>query len=117
MDATAWDRLKASIPIGTEVTGRIVACQPFGVFVDLGLGFHGLLELPEFSDPSIRKRGMSSFPSVGESITARVLQYMERNKQLRLTQHNGTEEQWAKIRAEQESWNGVIPEIQAEQGR
>lgn len=99
MDAVAWDRLKKTVPVGSEVSGRVVGCAPFGVFVDLGIGFLGLLELPEFADAVVRSRGQDSFPSVGDSIAARVLQHIEGNQQLRLTQNNIAESEWSKIRA------------------
>ena len=85
MGASDWERVKAAVPIGTEVSGRVVSCQPFGVFVGLGLGFPGLLEVPEFGDAAARPRGADGFPGVGEVLTARVLQHMNHNQQLRLT--------------------------------
>lgn len=99
MGAADWDQVKAAVPIGAEVSGRVVSCQPFGVFVDLGLGFSGLLEVPEFGDATARSRGMDGFPAVGAVLTARVLQHMDHNQQLRLTQRPLTAEQWDQVRS------------------
>lgn len=98
MGAAEWDQVKAAVPVGAEVSGRVVACQPFGVFVDLGLGFPGLLEVLEFADPAAQSRGEESFPAVGASVTAWVLQHVDHNRQLRLTQRRLSAEQWEPIR-------------------
>ena len=98
MGAADWDRVKAAVPIGAEVTGRVVSCQPFGVFVDLGLGFPGLLEAPEFGGAAGRSLGMEDYPAVGSAVTAWVLQHADHNQQLRLTQRPLTAEQWEQIR-------------------
>jgi ribosomal protein S1 len=91
--------MKAAVPIGSKVSGRVTACAPFGVFVDLGLGFPGLLELPEFADAAPRPQGVTRLPAVGDQISAWVLQHDDHNRQLRLTQRAQTGEQWEQIRA------------------
>ncbi|MFO0808881.1 MAG: S1 RNA-binding domain-containing protein [Gemmataceae bacterium] len=98
MESADWDQVKASVPVGTEVSGRVVGCQPFGVFVDLGLGFPGLLEVPEFAEPPARSRGMEGYPAVDAVITARVLQHVDSGRQLRLTQRPLTAEEWEQVR-------------------
>ena len=108
MGAADWDRVKAAVPIGAEVSGRVVACQPFGVFVDLGLGFPGLLEVPEFGDATARSRGMEGFPAVGVVLTAGVLQHMDHDQQLRLTQRPLTAEQWEQARGWVQGWGRTI---------
>lgn len=98
MAKSDWERVKAAVPLGSEVSGRVVAVQPFGVFVDLGLGFVGLLEVPEFGGP-IRPRSLEEYPPVGVSVTARVLQHADRNQQLLLTQRPLTGADWERVRA------------------
>jgi len=108
MEATDWDRVKAVVPIGSEVSGQVVGHLPSGVFVGLGLGFLGQLELPEFADPAVRSRGQC-FPPLGAPLTARVLQHVDHNQQLRLTQRTLSEEEWEKVRV-------FLRERPAEQG-
>src|SRR6516164_3358726 len=43
--ASAWKAGKSRVPDGSRVTGVVVAKYPFGVFVDIGLGFPALLEI------------------------------------------------------------------------
>ena len=104
MGVADWDRVKAAVPVGTEVSGRVVARQPFGVFVDLGLGFPGLLEVAEFGDATARSHGKVGFPAVGELLTARVLQHLDHDQQLRLTQRPLTAEQWEQVRGWVQGW-------------
>ena len=70
MAVTDWHHVKVAAPIGYEVSGQVVGHLPSGVFVDLGLGFLGQLELPEFSDLAVRSRGQECFPPLGAPITA-----------------------------------------------
>jgi ribosomal protein S1 len=99
MGAADWNKVKAAVPVGADVSGRVVSCQPFGVFVDLGLGFPGLLEVPEFADPTARSGGAEGFPAVGAPVSAWVLQHVDHSQQLRLTQRPLTAEQWEQVRS------------------
>src|SRR4051812_33114179 len=99
MGTSDWDLVKATVLIGSEVSGRVVASCPFGVFVDLGIGFLGLLEVPEFADPAARSQGEVRFPAIGVRLTARVLQHVDHNQQLRLTQRPLSADEWNRIRA------------------
>lgn len=117
MGAAEWERVKATVPIGAEVSGRVVACQPFGVFVDLGLDFLGLLEIPELGDSAARSRGKVVFPAVGAPLTARVLQHADHNQQLRLTQRALSDEQWEQVRGFLREWRPAEPGAPADGGR
>ena len=33
-----WISVKNRFPVGFPVTGRVIASQPFGVFIDIGVG-------------------------------------------------------------------------------
>ncbi len=90
-----WEGAKALLPRGTQVTGRVTNCQPFGAFVDLGVGFRGLLELINFAEGRTRR---VRIPDVGSLITAWVVDYRERNQQIELTQLPRTPEQWEVMR-------------------
>ena len=116
MGAADWDQVKAAAPIGAEVSGRVEACCAFGVFVDLGVGFRGLLEVPNFADPPARSRGVEGYPAVGTPITARVLQHDEHNRQLRLTQRPLTDEQWEQVRRFLGEWRPAGPGATADAG-
>jgi ribosomal protein S1 len=79
-----WDEVKERLPVGTEVTGRVVAVRPFGVFVDLGVGFSGLLEVPNMAGEG--RKTEADYPQVGQVVTANVLWHRDTNQQICLTQ-------------------------------
>jgi len=87
-----WDNLIAEYPPGTQVSGTVRACQRFGVFVLLDElpDVPTLLEVIHFnvneSSPDNRIRYPEEYPSIGDRITARVLAWSEKTKDLRLTQ-------------------------------
>ncbi len=62
----------------------MVVVAPFGVLIDLGIGFEGLLLVPEMAADN-RKR-MEDYPQVGQSVTATVLWHNDQRKQFSLTQ-------------------------------
>jgi predicted RNA-binding protein with RPS1 domain len=53
-DDDAWAELTRVWHIGDRVRGRVLNVQPFGVFVDLGVRYPGLIELPELQRSQYR---------------------------------------------------------------
>jgi len=68
--AAAVSRLKDSLQIGMEITGRISSLQNFGAFVDIG-GIEGLIPASELSWAKNNKPG--DFLSVGQEITVKLI--------------------------------------------
>ncbi|MGL5095528.1 MAG: S1 RNA-binding domain-containing protein [Fimbriiglobus sp.] len=85
-DPATWDAVKARLPLGTTVAGTVLYVAPFGVFVDLGGGGVGLLRVPEMAGD--HRKQMADYPQVGDVLTAMVLWYDERNRQVTLTQRS-----------------------------
>ena len=83
-DQKRWESVKARLPVGTAVEGRVVHVAPFGVFVDLGVGFDGLLLVPEMAGAG--PKTMAEYPKTGETVNARVIQHRDGNRQVSLTQ-------------------------------
>jgi small subunit ribosomal protein S1 len=84
MNPWDWDEVKRLLAIGTDVEGVVTRVAPFGVFVDLGVGFDGVLEVPQMAGTN-RKR-IEDYPAVGARVTAKVITHQDRNKQVYLTQ-------------------------------
>jgi ribosomal protein S1 len=88
----AWDALIAAHPPGTPVSGEVVSCQRFGVFVRLDQlpGVEALLEIIHFgllvANPEHRIEFPADYPPVGSRIEARVLGWCLKPKDVRLTQ-------------------------------
>jgi small subunit ribosomal protein S1 len=57
-----WQRFLADHADGGPVTGQVVDVQPFGVFVELADGIHGLLHVSNYTTE----------PAVGETISVRI---------------------------------------------
>ena len=85
-DNEKWNDVKARLPVGTVVDGKVVHVAVFGVFVDLGVEFYGLLRVPEMAGSG--PKTMDDYPQVGESVTARVLYHSDSNRQIILIQRD-----------------------------
>jgi ribosomal protein S1 len=85
---TAWEDLKSSLSVGQIVSGKVVSHAPFGVFVDLGLPFLGVVEIPYFKDDTARLQ-REDFPAVGATIRARIIAFADHNHQVRLSVRPG----------------------------
>lgn len=85
-----WEEAMSRHPIGSEVSGTVVSVMPFGVFVDLGVGFWGLLEVPNMAGDT--KKAISDYPQVGQLVTANVLQHADLDQQIRLSQRGWLQE-------------------------
>jgi ribosomal protein S1 len=58
----AWQRFLVEHADGGVVTGRVVDIQPFGAFVELAAGIHGLLPSASYS----------AAPETGSTISVRI---------------------------------------------
>jgi ribosomal protein S1 len=87
-----WNALIDSHPRGTLVSGEVVSCQIFGVFVRLDQlpEVQALLELIHFeilvADPNHRIKFPVDYPQLGSRINARILAWCLTPKDVRLTQ-------------------------------
>jgi len=68
--AAALNKLKESMTIGMDVTGKISSLQNFGAFVDMG-GIEGLIPASELSWAKNNKP--ADFLSVGQEVTAKLI--------------------------------------------
>jgi transcriptional accessory protein Tex/SPT6 len=85
----AWEELKQRFAIGQSVTGTVVARAPFGAWIDLGVGFPGLLEIISMADltPATPQRYRAGeWCPVGTKVTAFVGSLGDRNHQIGLWQ-------------------------------
>jgi ribosomal protein S1 len=107
-----WEELKATLPRGSYVKGRVVSVHPFGVFVDIGLDprIPVLLEIIHFKivedDPGHGINLPDDYPKVGDEIEARILAYRMKPHDIRLTQLSHLEwihSQWLRDQQPEES--------------
>lgn len=67
----SWKELTERLQIGQEITGTVFRQEPFGVFVDIGEAFHGIVLAPYISTKI--GLGLDEYPKVGETITSIVI--------------------------------------------
>ena len=84
----AWPAIIAALPIGSRVTGEVVARQPFGVFIRIdGVpDALGLAEITSLPDDAV-------LPVVGRRIAGEVIWHVEHNHQNQAATSRGRERQ------------------------
>lgn len=87
-----WDKLIPHFPPGTNVSGTVLACQRFGVFVRLDElpDVPSLLEIIHFdineTSPNQLIQFPIDYPAIGDRINARILAWSAKPNDVRLTQ-------------------------------
>jgi len=80
----SWNEVKRCFAIGAEVKGIVTRLEHYGVWVDLGIGFDGLLLVTEMAGEI--KKGLDEYPQVGEIVSAKVVRHNDDERKLKLSQ-------------------------------
>jgi hypothetical protein len=80
----AWRQLKARLPVGELVTGKVVACYYHGSFLDTGHGFPARLGVI-WSQAGVE----GPRPSLGDTVSGRVRGFELGDRVIELTQLDG----------------------------
>lgn len=83
---SSWETAKLSLPVGTLVSGRVVARFHFGVFCDIGVGFPALLEIIRMRDMTPERYRNTEWCPVGTELTATVTGCGDAGRQIGLSQ-------------------------------
>ncbi|BDD13094.1 hypothetical protein FUAX_55260 (plasmid) [Fulvitalea axinellae] len=68
-----WERFCGRLRVGDRVTGRVFKHEPYGVYVDIGEDFYGIVLVPMIrKEPRIR---VEEYPAIGSSVTAVILAF------------------------------------------
>ena len=78
-----WDELKENLTVGEVVTGTVRQHWPFGVLVDLGHGFDGLIQVTDFKDEGVMTP--DEYPAVGAEVRAVVRGFKDHGQQIWLS--------------------------------
>jgi ribosomal protein S1 len=81
-----WDALKQRIAVGQTVTGTVVAKSPFGAWIDLGIGFPGLLEILVIEGLTPERYRADDWCAPGSEVTAYVGVFRDEMRQVILWQ-------------------------------
>lgn len=81
-----WNEAKRQHLQGGSVEGTLARIEPYGVWIDLGVGFDGLLLVTEMAGNG--PKWVEDYPQVGSRITATVVGYYDERKQFVLSQRS-----------------------------
>ena len=79
----AWPATIEALPIGTHITGEVIARQPFGVFIRIN-GIPDAVGLAEI----IPMPPETTLPDLDTAVVGEVIWHTEHNHQVRLKLHN-----------------------------
>lgn len=82
----AWKAVKLRFTRGESVTGTVVGKSPFGVWVDLGVGFPALLEIVAIADLTPEQYRAGDWCPVDSEVTALVGGFRDHSRQIKLWQ-------------------------------
>lgn len=83
LTADPWSELESRLHKGVAVTGKVTRVADFGVFVEVGNGFEGLVHISELSREKVESA--AAFCHEGEEVTAVVLGLDRANKKISLS--------------------------------
>ena len=75
-----WNAVKQSLNVGTQVIGKVLRHESYGVFLDIGYDYEGLIQITDFKDEN--QMTTAEYPDIGEQIEAVVLGYKENSQQI-----------------------------------
>lgn len=82
-----WERVKTTVAVGAEVTGKVLVRVKFGVFLDIGVGFPALIRVPDLKDADVKPyTSLDMYPAPGSNISGVVLWFDDGNRQVDLSQ-------------------------------
>ncbi len=82
-ESNPWKNAAEKYAIGNEVTGKVARMTDFGAFIELEPGIDALLHVSQIAKEHIDKP--SDVLSVGQEVTARVVDFNENNKKISLS--------------------------------
>lgn len=86
-----WEVAKTTLQCGVEVSGKVVARAPFGIFLDIGAGFPALIRVVDLRNADVTAyTSMEMYPAVGSQATGIIIGFNDRNRQIELTQQERT---------------------------
>jgi ribosomal protein S1 len=87
-----WDGMKERLHEGDKTTGVVIARSPFGVWIDIGVGFPVLLLIPDIQEMTAERYQADDWCPIGSSITAKIVIFNDRERRIRVSQ--GMPHEW-----------------------
>ena len=67
-----WTGVRASLSVGQDVIGTVIARAEFGVWVDIGTTFPALLLVVNMADAHIKRISFEEYPLKGSIVSGRI---------------------------------------------
>jgi len=80
----AWKDIKEKLKKGDLVSGIVMSHYPFGIFLDLGIQFYGLVQIVNFKDGNEIMSPLE-YPQIGKIIEAAIIDFNDSNMQILLS--------------------------------
>lgn len=80
MTNMTWEELKNTLEVGTLIVGTITRHKPYGVFVDIGYEYDGLIQITDFKDEGVMTP--EEYPAIGEQVQAKILGFKDHGCQV-----------------------------------
>ncbi|WP_044617281.1 S1 RNA-binding domain-containing protein [Gynuella sunshinyii] len=80
MTNITWEELKKTLEVGALITGTITRHEPHGVFVDIGYGYDGLIQITDFKDEGVMTP--EEYPVIGKQVQAKILGFKDHGCQV-----------------------------------
>lgn len=86
-----WEALKENLAVGQGVTGEVIARAPFGVWLDIGVGFPAEVDIIVIDDLTPERYRADDWCPIGSTVTAFVggfldNRHIEHGREVRLYQ-------------------------------
>lgn len=91
--AAGWPEVRFALRTDQEVRGTVIARAPFGVWIDIGVGFPALLLVPYMRGANVRRITFDEYPTMGEPVKARIRALGDRGE-IGLTQERPEDDPW-----------------------
>lgn len=75
-----WNHLKKLLQIIQIVEGVVLQHEPFGIFVDVGHEYKGIIQITDFKDSGLMIS--EEYPDIGQHVTAVILGFKESGQQI-----------------------------------
>lgn len=66
--------------VGEEITATILRHEPYGVFVNIGYDYDGLIQITDFKENGVMTQ--KEYPGIGEEIQTVVLGFKDHGQQV-----------------------------------
>lgn len=76
----SWEELKNNLNVGDVVIDTILKHESYGVFVDLGYEYDGIIQITDFKDEGVMLT--EEYPEIGKEVKAVILGFKDYGQQI-----------------------------------